>query len=292
MRGLAGGRKGGYADGVLIAIVMPVYNERALVAAAVARLEATTPPLLPLSGLRGRATDNAMERCRRVLVLVDDGSTDGSTEIVREMGRESADESGMSVVAVVHERNQGKGAALKTGIRTALDVGADVVIVHDADLEYDPADHHDALAPILDGRADAVIGTRFRGAAHRVLYYWHYVANGVITTFSNMLTNLNLSDIECCTKAFTRAVAQRLVIRERAFGVEPELIARLAKMRLPASAGEGGGHEAAREGGTRALRIFEVPVSYAGRTYAEGKKIAWRDGVRALYCIVRYNWWD
>ena len=209
------------------------------------------------------------------MILVDDGSTDGSGQIVKELGERTG------VVAVSHGINRGKGAALRTGLRTALDRAADAVIVHDADLEYDPADHEDALRPILAGRADAVIGSRFIGGTHRVLYYWHSIANRAITTFSNMLTNLNLTDIECCTKAMSREVVARITIEDDRFGVEPELVAKLAVMRLPVTDGQGGGD--------RPLRVYEVPVSYAGRTYAEGKKIGWKDSVRALVAIVKYN---
>jgi hypothetical protein len=157
---------------------------------------------------------------------------------------------------------------LKTALHAGIAEGADVFLIHDADLEYDPADHADALEPILSGRADAVIGTRFLGRSHRVLYFWHYTANRLITLLSNVLTNLNLSDIECCTKAFTRRVAQQLTLSEPRFGVEPEIIARMAGMRL--------GNPEQPDAPQRPLRIYEVAVSYAGRTYAEGKKITWR----------------
>jgi glycosyltransferase involved in cell wall biosynthesis len=181
------------------------------------------------------------------------------------------------VLSVTHKVNRGKGAALRTGFRAALSDGAEIILVQDGDLEYTPADHADVLAPILDGRADVVVGTRFKGQTHRVLYFWHSVANQVITLLSNMLTNLNLSDVECCFKAMTREVAERIEIRENRFGVEPELVAKVARMRLEGSRGK------------RQVRVFEVPISYAGRTYAEGKKIGWKDGVRAIWCILKYN---
>jgi glycosyltransferase involved in cell wall biosynthesis len=211
---------------------------------------------------------------RRTLVIVDDGSTDGTAEVVGDLGARPG------IHAVVQPRNAGKGAAIRAALEAARGpaVNADVFLIQDADLEYDPADHDAMLAPILDGRADAVIGSRFLGLSHRVLYYWHAVANGFITRLSNMLTNLNLTDIECCFKAFTRQVADQITVRENRFGVEPELVARLAHLWLPR---EGGGR--------RRARIYEVAVSYAGRTYEEGKKITWRDGVSALRCIVRYN---
>lgn len=209
----------------------------------------------------------------RTLILVDDGSSDGSGEIVRSLDQARAD-----VIGLLHERNRGKGAAVRTGLVAARDTDAEIAIIHDADMEYDPADHHDVVRPIVEGRADAVIGSRFLGRTHRVLYFWHYAANRFISLCSNTLTNLNLSDIECCTKAFSRPVLERLDLREPRFGVEPEIVARLARMRLPTP-----------DGPPRALRIYEVAVSYAGRTYAEGKKITWRDGISALRCIIKYN---
>lgn len=237
-----------------IGVVIPVYNERATLAEIVARVERAGPPLLP-SG----------EACPRVIVLVDDASSDGSADVVRELaGREG-------VAAAFHERNRGKGAAIRFGLARAAELGCDVVLIQDADLEYDPADHAALLRPILDGRADAVIGSRFLGQTHRVLYFWHSVANRGLTLLSNMLTNLNLTDVECCLKAFRADLSLRLT--EDRFGIEPELIAKLARARRP--------------DGTRA-RIYEVPVSYSGRTYAEGKKITWRDGVSAVRAILKH----
>lgn len=244
-----------------LAVLIPAYNERQRLAEAVARIDACPPPAPP-----GGAP------LERLLIVVDDGSTDGTTEIVAELGARA------DVRAVFHQQNKGKGAAVGAAIAEALEAGADFAIIHDADLEYDPADHGRALAPILAGDADAVIGSRFIGQSHRVLYYWHAAANRVITFLSNVCTNLNLTDIECCTKAFSREVLERLTIAESRFGVEPELVARLSRMRLPTG-----------EGMPRPVRIFEVGVSYAGRTYAEGKKITWRDGVSALRVIVKYN---
>ena len=244
-----------------LGIVIPVYNEAHVVGEMFERLLATPAPALP---------DGS--RCTRVVVLVDDGSTDGSGELID--GFADAYE-GVVVTHLPH--NLGKGSALKAGFKAALDAGAGAVIVQDADMEYDPADHAPLLEPILAGRADAVIGTRFLGQTHRVLYYWHSVANRAITTASNMLSNLNLTDVECGLKAFSRLVAERLDLRERRFGVEIELVATLAKMRLD----EGDG--------PRPLRIYEAPVRYAGRTYAEGKKIRWTDGVEALWCVLKHN---
>ena len=243
------------AAAVKLHVVIPVYNEQPTLLELVRRVREVKPP-------RGVS---------RRLVIIDDGSSDGTASIVRSLGERP------DVLVVLHERNRGKGAAVRSGFKAALDDGADIVLIQDGDLEYSPEDHAAMLAPILDGRADVVIGTRFKGRTHRVLYYWHSVANTGITQLSNMLTNLNLSDIECCFKAFTREVAQHIEIREDRFGVEPELIAKVARMRLES------------EGGFRLVRIFETPISYAGRTYAEGKKIGWRDGVWAVWCIVRYN---
>ncbi|MCW5775452.1 MAG: glycosyltransferase family 2 protein [Phycisphaeraceae bacterium] len=247
-----------------LAVVMPVYNEEATLAEAVARLDAVPAP----------ATPGGSGSLERRLILVDDGSTDGTPRIVRLLGERP------DVLTVIHKRNMGKGAALRSGFAAALADGADVVLIHDADLEYDPADHAPLLRPILDGRADAVIGTRFLGQTHRVLYYWHSVANRVITTLSNMLTNLNLTDVECCLKAFRRETLEGIRVEEDRFGVEPELVAKLSRLRLPRED---------RMGETRPARIYEVPVSYAGRTYAEGKKITWRDGVAAAWCILKYG---
>jgi len=246
---------------VRLAVVIPAYDERDLLPLLVARLDRTPPPAAP----------DGSALTRRI-VIVDDGSADGTADVVHELAQRP------DILPVYHKRNRGKGAALRSGFRAALQDGADVVIVQDADLEYDPADHAAALAPILDGRADAVIGSRFIGQTHRVLYYWHAIANRAITALSNALTNLNLSDIECCTKAFTREVLERLDITEDRFGVEPELVARVARLRLPTP-----------EGALREARVYEVAVTYDGRTYAEGKKITWRDGLSAIRAIVRHN---
>jgi glycosyltransferase involved in cell wall biosynthesis len=248
---------------LLLALIIPVYNERDLLRACVERVQATPVPV----------DRNGQVLTRRVY-LVDDGSTDGTRAIVDELSAKEG------ITAIAHPGNFGKGAAIRSGLMSALKEGADIVLIHDADLEYDPADHAPVLKPILDGQADAVIGSRFLGLAHRVLYYWHYVANKGITTLCNMVTNLNLSDIECCTKAMTRAVAERITIEENRFGVEPELIAKIARLKLPV---ESGGQT------VRAAKVYEVAVSYAGRTYAEGKKIGWRDGFAAVRCILLYG---
>jgi glycosyltransferase involved in cell wall biosynthesis len=195
------------------------------------------------------------------LVIVDDGSTDGTREVLAKL--EAADD---RVRVLLQPVNQGKGAALRRGFQAA---SSPFVVVQDADLEYDPADYGDLLTPLLDGRADVVYGSRFSGGdAHRVLYFWHTVGNRFLTLLSNAFTDLNLTDMETCYKAFRREVLATIELEEDRFGIEPELTAKVAA------------------GG---WRIYEVGISYSGRTYAEGKKIGWRDGVRAVACIVRYS---
>jgi glycosyltransferase involved in cell wall biosynthesis len=192
------------------------------------------------------------------VILVDDGSSDGSQEIARGIGEREP-----RVRSIVHPQNRGKGAALRTGFAQAR---GEYVVVQDADLEYDPAEYARLLEPLLDGRADVVYGSRFLGGPHRVLNHHHYLANQGLTFLSNVLTNLNLTDMETCYKLFRREVLDRMILREDRFGFEPEFTARAAKLRL---------------------RIYEVPISYSGRTYDEGKKIGWRDGVRALWVILK-----
>jgi glycosyltransferase involved in cell wall biosynthesis len=190
---------------------------------------------------------------------VDDCSTDGTRDLLQAMASE-ADQ------ILYHAKNRGKGAALRTGFAAAT---GDIVVVQDADLEYDPQEFPDLIAPILSGRADVVFGSRFAGGRpHRVVYYWHMVGNKFLTMLSNMFTNINLSDMETCYKAFRREVIQAVRIEENRFGFEPEITAKVAKMDC---------------------RIYEVGISYYGRTYKEGKKIGWKDGFRAIYCIFRYN---
>ncbi len=196
------------------------------------------------------------------IIVVDDGSQDGSwNELQSELAKDPR------VKTLRHTKNRGKGAALRTGFAEAT---ASIVLVQDADLEYDPAEYSTLLRPILEDRADVVFGSRFLGGGpHRVLYFWHSVGNKIVTLFSNICTNLNLTDIEVGYKAFRRTILQRITLREDGFGFEPEFTAKVARL----------------EG----VRIYEVPVSYYGRTYAEGKKINWRDGVAALWCIIKYN---
>ncbi|CAN5799135.1 glycosyltransferase family 2 protein [soil metagenome] len=218
---------------------MPCYNERATVATLLARVLAS-----PWTA---------------EVVLVDDGSTDGTREVLARI-----DDARVRVI--LHDANAGKGAALRTGFAAATD---EYVIVQDADLEYDPAEYGTVLEPLETGQADAVYGSRFLGGRpHRVLYYWHSLGNRVLTLLSNMFSDLNLTDMETCYKAFRREVIQSIEIEEDRFGVEPEITAKLARGRW---------------------RIYEVGISYAGRTYDEGKKIGWRDGFRALVCIVKYS---
>ncbi|HEY4999607.1 MAG TPA: glycosyltransferase family 2 protein [Usitatibacter sp.] len=194
------------------------------------------------------------------IIVVDDASTDGTREKLQ------GGLAGRIDRLELHAVNQGKGAALRSGIRLAT---GEVVIIQDADLEYDPSQYPRLVAPIAEDRADVVFGSRFMGAEpHRVLYFWHRVGNGVLTLLSNMFTNLNLTDMETCYKAFRREVIQSITIEEDRFGFEPEITAKVAKLRL---------------------RVFEVGISYYGRTYAEGKKVNWRDGFRAIYCVVKYN---
>lgn len=223
-----------------VSAVMPAFNEEATLQAAAERVLAS-------------------RRCAE-LIIIDDGSSDRTLEIARKL--EAAND---RVLLLEQGYNQGKGAAVRRGISVA---SAPIVIVQDADLEYDPADYELLIGPILDGNADVVYGSRFTSAGpHRVLYYWHSVGNRVLTTLSNALTNLNLTDMETCYKAFRREVIQSIVLEEDRFGFEPEVTAKIAGL---------------------GVRIYEVGISYAGRTYDEGKKIGWRDGARALVCIVKY----
>jgi glycosyltransferase involved in cell wall biosynthesis len=233
-------------EGFKLSVVIPAYNERQWVRQLVRRVQAVPIP--------------------KEILVVDDCSTDGTRDILHELAAEGPD-----LRLFLQPRNRGKGAALREGFRHAT---GNVVVVQDADLEYDPAEYPRLLQPILENRADVVYGSRFIGDSHRVLYYWHYVANRALTTLSNMFTNLNLTDMETCYKVFRREVLSGIQIKSDRFGFEPEITAKVARRRTPA------------------WRVYEVPISYSGRTYEEGKKIGLKDAFNAFYCIVRFWLFD
>ncbi len=226
-----------------VSIIVPVYNERATILEILRRVRAVKLGIA------------------KEVIVVDDFSQDGTRDILRRLKQPS-------VKVVFHDRNRGKGAALRTGFEHAA---GDIVLVQDADLEYNPQEYSALLAPLLDGRADVVYGSRFLGGPHRVLFFWHYVGNKLLTTFSNMASNLNLTDMETCYKVFRKDILKRIRLRSERFGFEPEITIKLAKL---------------------GCRIYEVPISYAGRDYSEGKKIGWKDGVAAVFHILRYKYFD
>lgn len=235
-----------------LSVVIPVYNEEKTVREILDRVvRAPLPEAI-----------SALE-----VVVVDDASTDTTAEKLASYQLPAGLFRPTTLTVRRHERNAGKAAALATGFGL---VTGDIILIQDADLEYDPQDYPQLLAPILQGKADVVYGSRFLSGPHRVLFFWHYVGNKILTTLSNMFTDLNLSDMETCYKVFTRQVKDKLRIASKRFGFEPEFTARVARMKV---------------------RIYEVPISYHGRTYAEGKKIGWKDGLEAIWCIFKYNLW-
>jgi glycosyltransferase involved in cell wall biosynthesis len=226
-----------------LSVVVPVYNEVATIGQVVDRIRSVS-----------------LDNIEKEIIVVDDCSGDGTVDVLRRLAPE------YGIILSCHTENRGKGAALRTGFAMAT---GDVVVVQDADLEYDPQEYGKLLKPILDGRADVVFGSRFVGGdSHRVLYFWHSVGNRGLTLLSNMFTNLNLTDMETCYKVFRREVLQAIQLQEDRFGIEPELTAKVAEL---------------------GCRVYEVGISYDGRTYEEGKKIGWRDGLRAIWCILKYR---
>lgn len=225
-----------------LSIVIPVYNEKDTILKVLDRVRQVDLP--------------------KEMIVVDDCSTDGTRELLESLPAES------ELQVIFQPENKGKGAALRRGFSA---VSGDIVVIQDADLEYDPAEYPSLIEPILANKADVVYGSRFLGGPHRVLFFWHSLGNRILTTLSNMLTDLNLTDMETCYKVFRAEVLEKIALRENRFGFEPEFTAKVSK---------------------RKFRIFEVPISYSGRDYSEGKKIGWKDGVAALYFILKYRFFD
>lgn len=233
-----------------LSIIVPVFDERPMVAEMLRRvLEVEIVPA-------------------KELIIVDDGSRDGTREVLQKLAAEIAQSGKARVQLIFHEKNRGKGAAIRTALQHAA---GQWVLIQDADLDYDPRDYVALLEPILDGRADVVFGTRFHGGTHRVLYFWHYQANRFLTWLTDLLTDLNLSDMEVGYKVIRRDILDQIRLRSNRFGFEPELTVKVAKL---------------------GCRIYEVPIAYNGRTYAEGKKIGWKDGVAAIYHLFRARFFD
>ena len=225
---------------MVVSVIIPCFNEKNSIKKIIEKVENTSVPL-------------------EEIIIVDDLSNDGTREILQKINNPI-------IKVFYHNKNQGKGAALRTGFSKAK---GEICIIQDADLEYDPSEYPKLIKPILDNKADVVFGSRFKGGdAHRVVYFWHRVGNGFLTFLSNVFTDINLSDMETCYKVFKKDVIKSIRIRENRFGFEPEITAKIAK---------------------KNLRIYEVGISYYGRTYSEGKKITWKDGIRAIYCIIKYN---